>query len=79
MVCPMCITAAIVANAPGLAAAAGGFVAAKAAMSQRERRPASPGLLERRPLAADKPVARAVPIERRNLAMPSISSFEEDW
>lgn len=67
----MCITAAIVANAPGLAAAVGGFAAAKVALDQRgEKRPGSGGAsLGQQPPLVDKPVVRPV-VERRDLKLP---------
>jgi hypothetical protein len=77
MVCPMCVTAAIVANAPGLAAAVGGFAAAKAAMGQHERR-ASPAVVDTRPLATDKPVVRPL-VERKGLQVPLTMMSREDW
>jgi hypothetical protein len=75
----MCITAAIVANAPGLAAAVGGFAAAKVALHQREaRRPVSgPGFGAQPPPAADKPVVRPV-VERRELVLPLMSYDMEE-
>jgi hypothetical protein len=37
--CPVCFTAAIVANAPAIAAAAGGLAAAKVAMGSKDAKP----------------------------------------
>lgn len=39
MVCPICVTTAIVANAPTIAAVVGGAAAAKAAKSAYDKRP----------------------------------------
>lgn len=74
----MCITAAVVANAPGIAAAVGGFAAAKVALGQKH----GPVMPDRRPLADDKPAAVVRPVvARRELPRPltSTMSYEEEW
>lgn len=77
MVCPMCITAAVIANAPGIAAAVGGFAAAKVAMGQNVRR--APVMPDKRPLVEDKPVVRPM-VDRRDLVQPFMSTMSyEEW
>lgn len=77
MVCPMCITAAVIANAPGICAAVGGFAAAKVAMDQTGKR--APVMPDKRPLIEDKPVVRPV-VERRDLVQPYMSTMSyEEW
>lgn len=78
MVCPMCITAAVIANAPGIAAAVGGFAAAKVAINQTGGRRA-PVMPDKRSLIEDKPVARPV-VDRRDLVQPFMSTMSyEEW
>jgi hypothetical protein len=78
MVCPMCVTAAIVANAPGLMAAVGGIAAAKVAVSQQaHHKNPKAHLPDTRPVATDTPVARVV-VARKELPPITIThSFEE--
>jgi len=77
MVCPMCITAAVIANAPGIAAAVGGFAAAKVALDQGGKR--SPVMPDKRPVLEDKPVIRPV-IARKELPKPIVSNMSyEEW
>lgn len=72
----MCITAAIVANAPGIAAAVGGFAAAKVALDKRDKRTAGKAGFEgSRQAAADKPVSRML-VDRKELP-PITVSYEE--
>eukprot|EP00775_Hariotina_reticulata_P012208 gene12208-12345_t len=78
MVCPMCVTAAIVANAPGIMAAVGGIAAAKVAVTQRTHHKNPKACLpDTRPIATDTPVARVV-VARKELPSITIThSFEE--
>lgn len=77
MVCPMCVTAAVIANAPGICAAVGGFAAAKVALNQKR----GPVVPDSRPTVQDKPVLPRPVVARKDLAQPVMSSmsFEEDW
>jgi len=60
MVCPMCVTAAIVANAPGIMAAVGGIAAAKVAVQAHHKNPKAL-LPDTRPgCNSDTPIARVV-------------------
>lgn len=77
MVCPMCITAAVIANAPGIAAAVGGFAAAKVALDQNGKR--GPVMPDTRPMVQDNPVARPV-IARKEVPKPFMSTMSyEEW
>lgn len=72
----MCITAAIVANAPGIAAAVGGMAAAKVAIDKRDKRRVNkPSFWESQSAASDRPVARVV-VERKELP-PITVSYDE--
>jgi hypothetical protein len=72
----MCITAAVIANAPGIAAAVGGFAAAKVALDQNKRSPVMP---DKRPVIEDKPVVRPV-VARKELPRDFVSTMSyEEW
>lgn len=73
MVCPMCITAAIVANAPGIAAAVGGLAAAKVAIDKRDQRRVDKTIRSHPQSAAgDRPVSRLV-VERKEISPITVS------
>lgn len=74
-----CVTAAVIANAPGICAAVGGFAAAKVALNQTGKR--APVMPDSRPLVQDKPVLPRPVVARKDLAQPVMSSmsFEEEW
>lgn len=76
---PAGITAAVIANAPGIAAAVGGFAAAKVAMEQTGGRRGAV-MPDKRPLADDKPVAARPVVARKELPPTYITismSYEE--
>ena len=73
------ITAAVIANAPGIAAAVGGFAAAKVAIDQTGGR-RGPVMPDKRPLMEDKPVAARPVVARKELPptfMTNSMSYEE--
>ncbi len=76
---PAGITAAVIANAPGIAAAVGGFAAAKVAMDQTGGRRAAV-MPDKRPLIEDKPVAARPVIARKELPPTYMSNMSyEEW
>lgn len=70
----MCITAAIVANAPGIAAAVGGIAAAKVALDKRDKRPVRP-FIDTRATVEDTPISRIV-VDRVELPSVTVSCEE---
>lgn len=73
MVCPICVTTAIVANAPALAGAVGGFAAVKLALDKRGVACVSKTAASRS--LADQPSkAQAVPVRVNDRLNPDRSS-----
>jgi hypothetical protein len=69
----------VIANAPGIAAAVGGFAAAKVAINQTggKRAPVMP---DKRPLLEDKPVPARPVITRKELPQTYMSNMSyEEW
>lgn len=87
MVCPLCIAAAITANAPAIAAAAGGFAAAKLALNRGATGATSAARCERlmaaeqagsSKAAVTKAVARQAVVARKELPLVSMVTVDAE-